>query len=144
MKGNDIMSTLCVTSQWLHYVVKFKESYSTTMQCALLFTFFRYFSQLLPPFSRPLKIAASGAQRNRNVNKRTHCIVVDQDCLRKCHYLSFSMKCVSTWLRLILKAIKASHCVIKYMYLHTAISINVVPRAKRKSRIRARKAAGNR
>jgi hypothetical protein len=63
--------------------------------------------------------------------------VVDQDCLRKCHYLSFSMKCVSTWLRLILKAIKASHCVIKYMYLHTAISIKVVPRAKRKSRIRA-------
>ena len=27
---------------------------------------------------------------------------------------------------------------------HTAISIKVVPRAKRKSRIRARKAAGNR
>jgi hypothetical protein len=28
--------------------------------------------------------------------------------------------------------------------IHTAISIKVVPRAKRKSRIRARKAAGNR
>jgi hypothetical protein len=31
-----------------------------------------------------------------------------------------------------------------YDELHTAISIKVVPRAKRKSRIRARKAAGNR
>jgi hypothetical protein len=29
-------------------------------------------------------------------------------------------------------------------YIYTAISIKVVPRAKRKSRIRARKAAGNR
>jgi hypothetical protein len=27
------------------------------------------------------KMAASGPQRNRNVNKRTHCIVVDQDSL---------------------------------------------------------------
>ena len=27
------------------------------------------------------KMAASGPQRDRNVNKRTHCIVVDQDSL---------------------------------------------------------------
>jgi hypothetical protein len=54
--------------------LKFKESWSTTMQCALLFTFFRYFYQLLPPFSRPHKMATSGPQRNRNVNKRTHCM----------------------------------------------------------------------
>jgi hypothetical protein len=26
-------------------------------------------------------MATSGPQRNRNVNKRTHCIVVDQDSL---------------------------------------------------------------
>jgi hypothetical protein len=28
------------------------------------------------------KMAASGPQRDRNVNKRTHCIVVDQDSLK--------------------------------------------------------------
>ena len=33
---------------------------------------------------------------------------------------------------------------IYHVYMDTAISIKVVPRAKRKSRIRARKAAGNR
>jgi hypothetical protein len=58
-----------------------KEFRSTTMQCALFFTFSGYFYQLLPPFSRPYKVAASGPHRNRNVNKRTHCIVVDQDSL---------------------------------------------------------------
>jgi hypothetical protein len=66
-----------------HLKMSFKESWSTTMQCALLFTLFCYFSQLLPPFSRPHKMTASGPQRNRNVNKRTHWIVVDQDSLKK-------------------------------------------------------------
>jgi hypothetical protein len=72
----------------------FKESWSTTMKCALLFTFFCYFYQLLPPFSRPhTMMTASGPQRNRNVNKHTHCIVVDQDSLRVVIYsfLHFSV-----------------------------------------------------
>jgi hypothetical protein len=31
------------------------------------------------------KMAASGPQRNRNVNKHTHCIVVDQISLKLIH-----------------------------------------------------------
>jgi hypothetical protein len=39
------------------------------------------------------KMAASGPQRNRNVNKRTHCIVVDQDSLKHCYSVtSFGKK----------------------------------------------------
>jgi hypothetical protein len=32
-------------------------------------------------------MAASGPQRNRNVNKRTHCIVVCQDSLKHYYWL---------------------------------------------------------
>jgi hypothetical protein len=40
------------------------------------------------------KMAASGPQRNRNRNKRAHCIVVDRDPLISVKILNFkTMKC---------------------------------------------------
>ena len=36
------------------------------------------------------KMAASGPQRNRNVNKRTHCIMVDQDSLSN-HFIEIRL-----------------------------------------------------
>jgi hypothetical protein len=48
--------------------------------CAFVYVFPLLFSIVAAIFDAT-KIAASGPQRNRNVNKRTHCIVVDQDSL---------------------------------------------------------------
>jgi hypothetical protein len=92
---------------------------------------FVYVFQLLPSIVAPIfeatKIAASGPQRNRNVNKRTHCIVVDQaietlpsDFEWFYVYISFFM-CISqyvcrlqvAWLR---------HCIVIFpLYLRLSI-----------------------
>jgi hypothetical protein len=48
---------------------------------AFVYAFLLLFSIVAAIFEAT-KMAASGPQRNRNVNKRTHCIVVDQDILK--------------------------------------------------------------
>ena len=42
---------------------------------------FQLLSSIVAAIFEATKMVASGPQRNRNVNKRTHCIVVDHDPL---------------------------------------------------------------